>query len=125
MSTVIKVVKMENTIGKILLIASDVSKSNFLIQLFNEYDFKVLTADSGQNALDMLNRELFNLILIDGVIADIDIKIFCDRVRENPKIANLPIIVLCDKSDIEYRSKAITSGVDGYLLKPISNEELI
>ncbi len=89
---------------------------------FNGNNFKVITAESGAKALEMAQSELFDIVVVDGVLEDIDIAVLCRGIKENPKISKTPIVLLSTEEEVDYRVKALNAGADGYLMKPIQTD---
>lgn len=80
-------------------------------------------AGSGQQALNLIRSETWDLVLLDWSLPDFSGVEVCRRVRQ----ANLamPVLMLTARDDVRERVEALDSGADDYLTKPFSLEELL
>lgn len=109
----ILVVDDEDHIRKILRF--QLEKSNYV----------VLEAGDGESALEIARREAPDLIILDIMMPKMDGFETCSRIRQNFQTAQIPIIMLTAKSELPDRIKGLQDGVNDYLTKPYSNEELL
>lgn len=111
--------------GNFLIIESIPAEATRYSKVFSQYNYSSTVVESGSAAFEALKNQQVDLLLIDGKLSDIEIDKFCSHIKEDLGISSLPIVVLTSKDESEYRLKAIESGVDGYLIKPVGDEELI
>ena len=90
------------------------------IQLMRE-GFEVFTAYDGKQALEVLNRENVQLILMDVMMPNMDGFTAIMKIREN---RNLPIIVMSAKSEDTDKILGLSIGADDYVTKPFNSKEL-
>lgn len=86
--------------------------------------FDVVEAEDGFDALDKLKDGRPDVMILDVMMPGIDGFSVCETVRAAPGTAELPIIMLSAKTDLESVNKGLRLGADKYLTKPISPEEL-
>jgi two-component system KDP operon response regulator KdpE len=111
---------MSNT-PRILIVDDDESTLDLLsIQLKTE-GYQVQTAANGADALDLIDHQLPDLILLDLLMPDIDGLAICRRVR---RFSDVPIVVLSAVGLEEKKVEALDLGADDYLTKPIGVREL-
>lgn len=92
-------------------------------QLIFKYD--VAVAVSGKIAYKFLDKTSVNLILLDyDMPGESGTEVF-KKLKENPKLKNVPIIFLTGVNDQAMITKALLLGPQGYLLKPVDNEKLL
>src|SRR5690349_13683686 len=84
--------------------------------------YEVRTAQSGEEALDEIRKEMPDLIILDLVMPDVTGLDVCRRVRE---FSSVPIIVLSAKGSDRDKISALDLGADDYVTKPFSLEELL
>lgn len=87
--------------------------------------YKTFTADNGQTAFDILQKENISLIIVDvlmPIMGGID---FLKKVRAEKKYYPLPIIMLTAMSDISDKYIGFDAGADDYLTKPFEVLELL
>jgi len=87
--------------------------------------FSVLTARNGLEGLEAMKRETPNLILADVSMPVMDGFEFYNAIRENTDWTTIPFIFLTARDDPGYMLKGRNLGVDDYLVKPISPNELV
>ncbi|WP_192559070.1 hybrid sensor histidine kinase/response regulator [Pseudomonas allokribbensis] len=83
--------------------------------------FRVRTADHGAAALDCLQRESFDAVLIDCQLPPLDGASLCCQIHDLPGCANLPVFVIALGADREHCASA---GSIDYLSKPVKFEDL-
>jgi len=110
---------------KILIVEDEVD----ILQLFavrievNGYD--VVTAVDGEEALEKVNSENPDLILLDLMIPKIDGYEVCRTLKFDDETKNIPIIILSALNEAVDKQKALDAGVDAYFVKPFDLEELV
>lgn len=87
--------------------------------------YKVLEAQSGEQALKLLEGTVPDLILLDVMMPDLDGVETCKRIKENPVLADIPIIFLSAADDKNLIVQALESGGVDYVTKPFSRAELL
>ncbi|SFB33276.1 response regulator transcription factor [Clostridium frigidicarnis] len=90
------------------------------INLKNE-GYNVFKSSSGEEALEILDREEINLIVLDVMMPDMDGLEVCKRVREK---YNIPILMLSAKVEDMDKIQGIMTGADDYVCKPFNHLEL-
>jgi len=86
---------------------------------------RVETAESGREALERLRRAPPDLLILDLMLPDVSGTEICRRVRAEPGLAQLPIIMLTAKADEMDRVVGLELGADDYVTKPFSPRELL
>lgn len=91
-----------------------------------EHDgYKVIKASSGEDALDVLDKEVIDLVLLDWMLPGIDGIEVLKRIRSNEKIVALPVIFPTAKGDEISKVVSLEVGSDDYLVKPFGVHELL
>ncbi len=86
--------------------------------------FEVVEAEDGFDALEKLKESLPDVMILDVMMPGIDGFSVCEAVRDDASTADLPVIMLSAKTDLESVNKGLRVGANKYLTKPISPEEL-
>jgi DNA-binding response OmpR family regulator len=107
----------------ILIVDDEQSIRELCKELLEEEGYKVTLAVDGQNALDKMNYDDFDLFLIDMVMPRIDGLELMKRIKKKQPLAI--IIITTGFSSIEGAVKAVHAGAFQYLSKPINAEELL
>lgn len=84
--------------------------------------YEVVTARSGQEALDRIQKEMPNLIILDLVMPEMSGLEVCRQVRE---FSSVPVLVLSAKGSEHDKVTALDLGADDYITKPFSMDELL
>jgi len=109
--------------ARILVVDDEPKLVRLVREVLTATGFSVLTAASGEAAIDMAAREQPELILLDIVLADaIDGYAVARRVRE---FSDVPIIMLTAKARESDLLRGFDAGADDYLTKPFSSKELL
>jgi two-component system chemotaxis response regulator CheY len=90
---------------------------------FKGYD--VVTAADGVEALEALEREQFNLVVLDVNMPRLDGLSLLKTVRERPEWANLPIMILTTEGREADRDRALAMGATDYMVKPFNPTQLL
>jgi len=80
--------------------------------------YEVLVANSGQGALDLLQKEKVDLILMDIEMPEMDGRETLKRIRENPDWVKIPIIFLTAYTNAEMEAECLQAGADDFITKP-------
>lgn len=112
--------------GKVILAIDDEEHILELLSYNLESNgFRVLTADSGEDGLELLKREAVDLVLLDIMLPGIDGMEMLKRIRKNPDTTDLPVIMLTAKSEEINKVLGLEVGADDYISKPFGIYELV
>jgi len=87
--------------------------------------FDVASAADGEEALSMIRRGNFDFLILDLMLPGIQGMELCRILRNDPKTAHIPIIMLTAKGEEVDRILGLETGADDYMTKPFSPRELI
>jgi class 3 adenylate cyclase len=109
-----------------VLVVDDAPKNvKLLADLLAAKGYAVVTATSGREALEQVDKDQPDLVLLDVVMPDVSGYEVCRRIRENPDQRLLPIVMVTALDPGEERVKGIEAGADDFLTKPINQPELL
>ena len=110
---------------KTVLIIDDIDTNiHILIELFDgKYD--VLASTDGKSALEILDEEEIDIVLIDINMPVMDGFEVCKRIKENPKTKDIPVIFITASSNEESIEKAYEVGGVDYITKPFKAREVL
>ena len=111
---------------KILLAEDKPMNRRLATLLLEKRGYLVVAANDGEEVLEKLKAEHFDLILMDVQMPKMDGLEATARIRgsDDQKIREIPIIAMTAYSAKEDREKCLLAGMDYYISKPINNEEL-
>jgi DNA-binding response OmpR family regulator len=112
--------------GARILIAEDepniVASLEFLLQ---KEDYEVRVARNGEEALELVERFRPDLVLLDVMMplrSGFDV---CRKIRENPALRRIKIVMLSARGRDVEREQGLALGADAYVTKPFSTKELL
>lgn len=119
----------ENTLAKDLLdkslailVVDDDPLSLEMITAILEGEFTVVTASSGRDTIEILEKEEPNLLLLDLHMPEMDGKALLTKIRENEEWNNIPVVFMTSDSSAEARRECIELGAVDFILKPFVPE---
>ncbi len=109
-----------------ILVVDDIPANVKLLEarLLAEY-FDVLTAENGYDALDICNSTQVDLILLDIMMPGIDGFEVCERLKENPRTAHIPVVMVTALDQPADRVRGLKAGADDFLTKPVNDLQLM
>jgi diguanylate cyclase (GGDEF)-like protein len=110
---------------RILVCDDDDHTRNLLKELCESSGFDTLVAQSGEAALELMERTRPDLVLLDLMMPGMDGFAVLKHMKERPDFAELPVIVVSANTDIEGKIKGLELGADDYVTKPFKLFELV
>lgn len=110
---------------KILLVDDEPVNRQVLLNQLSMYDYQLVEAANGQDALDCINEQSFDLVLLDVMMPGISGYEVCAEIRQKHSINELPIIFLTAKNLIADLVDGFEVGANDFLTKPIAKGELV
>ena len=111
-----------------LLIIEDSEETVDLIRLIlsNESDIKIFDANSIKDSINLIKKDIFDIILLDLSLPDGNGTYVCEQVRKFPELYGKPFIIAL-KADTSQESvnRNLELGCDDYIKKPFDTEELL
>ncbi|BAY80837.1 EAL domain protein [Calothrix parasitica NIES-267] len=111
--------------GVILVVDDTPSNLNVLFSYLRSAGFKVLVAQTGDNAIKSAEYTKPDLILLDILMSGIDGFETCRLLKMNPQTIDIPVIFMTALSDSINKVRGFELGAVDYVTKPIQQEELI
>ena len=105
--------------NRVLLVEDNEDNFELVRFLLERAGFDVLAGHDGQQALDMARQELPDLILMDLSLPGIDGWTAARELKEDPNTCHIPLLALTAHTLPGDRKRAMESGFDGYISKPI------
>jgi CheY-like chemotaxis protein/anti-sigma regulatory factor (Ser/Thr protein kinase) len=109
----------------IVLVVDDHPDGRKILQsLLNHHGYRVIVAANGLEALSLAATHSPDIILLDIMMPDIDGYEVCRRLRADPALAEVPVVMVTALHDREARLQGIEAGADDFLVKPFDPVEL-
>ena len=108
----------------ILAVDDQPQNLRLLNAVLSPHGYRVITATSGEEAVESLGQTVPDLVLLDIVMPGIDGYEVCRRIRSNPATEFLPVIMITASGDQE-KISAIQAGADDFVSKPFNQGELL
>lgn len=108
---------------KLLLLEDDLTLSETVIDYFEEQGFDVLPAYDGQEAIELVYENSFDLLLLDVNVPELNGFEVLQKLREEEN--NTPAIFITSLNSMESLEEGFSSGCDDYIRKPFELKELL
>ena len=96
-----------------------------LEELEEDYDVEILTAENGQEGLDVIRETRPGLVLLDVMMPMMNGYDVCKAIREDPDLADVQVILLTAKGQEADRERGVEVGATRYMTKPFDPDELL
>lgn len=109
-----------------VLVVDDILPNVKLLEakLSSEY-YDVLTASNGPEALRRIEADSPDIVLLDVMMPGMDGFEVCRRIKENPRVAHIPVVMVTALTDSEDRVRGLEAGADDFLSKPVNDTALM
>lgn len=106
--------------GRILVIEDHAESRALLVNNLQRAGHEVFEAASGQQALDALEAQTIDVILLDMILPDMHGRDILQRVKNCPRRRSIPVIVVSGTSEQQEAIRCIELGAEDYLFKPVN-----
>jgi diguanylate cyclase (GGDEF)-like protein len=111
---------------KILIADDNEEMLDTLSRIFGLYNFEVITALNGKEAIELTEVEKPDIIILDGMMPVMDGFEACQILKKQESTKEIPVIFLtANFMELRDRIKGLELGADDYLLKPFNSKELV
>ncbi|HFL3266442.1 TPA: response regulator transcription factor [Clostridioides difficile] len=111
-----------NKVSKLLIVEDDALLSDMMKRLPIQNNYEIEAAYSGSEVLLLLEKQSFDLVLLDFILPSLSGGNILELIRER---ADIPIIGVSAKTDIDSKVNLIKNGAYDYITKPFDNKELL
>ena len=109
----------------VLLVEDEGVQREVLTYNLDAEGFRVVSAETGDEALLLVAEESPDLVLLDWMLPNVSGIEICRRIKADPESRHIPIIMLSARSDEDDRVRGLETGADDYVVKPYSVVELM
>ena len=111
-------------VEKILVVDDEPEALKLFGYSLHRQGYEVVVAQDGKEALDVMEKQSPDLVILDVMMPAMDGYEVCRRIRANPTTKNIPIIMLTAKSETGDKLIGFEAGADDYVGKPVTLAEL-
>lgn len=116
---------MQQTMFTVLIADDSLSARNLLEAILKPEGFRFLFAETGEKTLEIALREKPDLLLLDVILPDLSGFEVCRKIRENPYLAPMPILMITGLKDRDSRIEGYSAGADAFISKPMDPLEVL
>jgi DNA-binding response OmpR family regulator len=113
-----------NSIPQIMVVDDDPDTVSILARHLQREGFVAIEAISGAECLRLALENPVDIILLDLMMPDMDGFAVCRALKQNPKTAEIPVIMITARDDLDARAEGIRLGVSDFLAKPVFRRQL-
>lgn len=110
--------------AQILVVDDDPDTVVILAHHLEREGFVPIQASSGNECLKLVQENEIDVILLDLMMPDMDGFQVCKALRNRPETADIPIIMITARDDLDARAEGIRVGVSEFLAKPVFRRQL-
>ena len=110
---------------RILVVDDDENILNLERTILEQKGFEVTGAQGGAEALKILADATFDLVLLDVMMPEVDGFTVCRKIKEDPRLKDIPVIFLTAKGGGEALAEGFESGAVMYINKPFTANKLL
>lgn len=111
--------------ASILVVDDEPENLELLEGVLSSTSHTVRTAGGGREALQAVEQEVPDLILLDLMMPGVSGFEVCEMLRADPRTARIPIIIVTALAQLGVKERALTLGADDYLTKPIQRADVL
>ena len=111
--------------GRILIVEDEESLMKLESIILSSKGFSVTGCPDGTSALEEIDRNPPDLVILDIMLPDIDGFEVCRRIRSHPVSGSVPVIMLTARKNSQDIDRGVQTGADAYITKPFKSAQLI
>jgi len=111
--------------ARILIVEDAANDIRLLGTLLSDEGYGISVARSGEEALEQIEREVPNLLLLDVILPGLSGYDLCRHIRAAPATRHVPVLMITALQPDEDRQRGLDAGADDFLTKPINRVELL
>jgi DNA-binding response OmpR family regulator/DNA-binding CsgD family transcriptional regulator len=109
----------------VLVVDDTPANLGLVLESLGSAGYRVLVAESGARALELLAQQSVDLILLDMVMPGMDGMAVCERIKQQPKWKDLPLIFITAVDESAQKVRALEAGAVDYISKPVHPPEVL
>ncbi len=117
--------KIDTSSCSVLLVDDNEQNIELLLAYLEELGCELRTAGDGQAALDEVAKKKPDLVLMDVMMPRMSGFQACKRIKSDPSTRDIPIVMVTALNEVSDVERAVDSGADDFLTKPVNRVELL
>ncbi|MEA2681647.1 MAG: two-component system, sensor histidine kinase and response regulator [Candidatus Binataceae bacterium] len=113
-----------NWMPQIMVVDDDPDTVSILARHLQREGFAAIEAISGPECLRIVHEHRVDVILLDLMMPDMDGFEVCRALKEDPDTADIPVIMITARDDLDARAEGMRLGVSDFLAKPVFRRQL-
>lgn len=109
----------------VLIVEDELPQAEMLQYNFESQGFRTVTVGHGEQALERIEDDLPDLVVLDWMLPGLPGIEICRKLRQRKETKHIPIIMLTARGEEDDRIRGLDVGADDYVVKPYSPKELI
>ena len=109
--------------AKMLIVEDNESIKQMLVSIFETF-YQVTTASDGEEAMELIQKDMPSIILSDVVMPRMSGTELCKQIKTDFNTCHIPVVLLTARTAVEHNIEGLKIGADDYITKPFSMEEL-
>ncbi|HET9238482.1 MAG TPA: SpoIIE family protein phosphatase [Oligoflexus sp.] len=111
--------------ARILVVDDNATNREVMFEILKSANYEVILAEGGQEALEKMRQEEFQLVLLDLMMPEVSGEDVMNTMKKEGLLVTVPVILITARASDEDRILGLTLGADDYLAKPILSQELL
>jgi YesN/AraC family two-component response regulator len=116
--------KLTSDLPVMLIADDDTEIRSYIRHIFGD-SFNICETENGADGYELVKRETPDIVITDIKMAKMDGIELCSKIKNNPSIAHIPVILLTASSSDEIKLKGIEGGAEDYITKPFDKDIII
>lgn len=116
---------MMNEIVELLIVEDSVTQAMSLKHILEKQRYCVFVSQNGEEALDFISKRKPTLVISDIVMPTMDGYTFCEKVKSDPNLKDIPVILLTSLSEPTEIIRGLKCGANNFITKPFEEEYLL
>ncbi|MEE8466207.1 MAG: response regulator [Dehalococcoidia bacterium] len=104
----------------LLVVDDNEMNRDLLSRRLERQGYRVTVAVDGRQALEILNREPFNLVLLDIMLPEVNGYEVLEQLKANQSLSHIPVIITTALDEADGKARCIELGAEDYLTKPFN-----
>ncbi|HLI93901.1 MAG TPA: ATP-binding protein, partial [Puia sp.] len=116
--------KIISGLPTMVIVDDDADLRSYMKEIFVDR-FNIYEADDGMSAFALISKEVPDIVVSDVVMGKMDGIELCRKLKENPFLAHIPVILLTGSASEQSKLKGLEGGAEDYVSKPFSKELIV